>query len=391
LSNIRTDCRICHGIRLELILKLTPTPIGDQFLLEPEEQPLHPIDLYQCQDCGLAQLLYEIQPEEIYKDYLYLTGSSKGLDDHFAQYARRVATICNLNSEDVVCDIGSNDGTLLKHFKNLGMRVYGIEPSAHIAKIARANGIPTQEGYFKKGMGFGKANLITANNVVANIADLDAFMDGVVDLLASDGNFVFESFYLGDVVRNMVFDFIYHEHLSAFSVKPVKALIRRYGLAVYHVEHLNTKGGSIRYFCNRYYAGKHREVEDDDDAIYEAQTYIDFAKRIESERERTLAFLREAKSQAKTIAGFGASISCTTLLYHFGAGGYISYLIDDNPAKQGRLSPGLHLPVYPTSELYKRYPDYVVALAWRFAEDFRADHPQFDLIAPLPEFRCIRA
>ncbi len=343
MSNTRTDCRICHGISLELILRLAPTPIGDQFLLEPKDQPLHPVDLYQCQDCGLAQLLYEIQPEEIYKDYLYLTGSSRGLDDHFAQYARRVATICNLNSEDVVCDIGSNDGTLLKHFKNLGMRVYGIEPSAHIAKIARANGIPTQEGYFKKGMGFGKANLITANNVVANIADLDAFMEGVVDLLASDGNFVFESFYLGDVVRNMVFDFIYHEHLSAFSVKPVKALMRRYGLAVYHVEHLN------------------------------------------------IAFLSEAKAQGKTIAGFGASISTTTLTYHFRLGSFLDYLVDDNPAKQGRLSPGLHLPVYPTSELYKRHPDYVLALAWRFAKDFQAAHPQFNLIVPLPVFQCIRA
>jgi SAM-dependent methyltransferase len=392
---VRTDCRICHGTSLELILSLAPTPIGDEYLLEAREQPLHPIDLYQCQDCGLAQLLYEISPEEIYRDYLYLTGSSVGLDEHFARYAKHVVALANLGRGDLVVDIGSNDGTLLKHFKALGMRVMGIEASSSIAALARSNGIRTLEGYFKKDMGLGKANLVTANNVVANIADLDEFMEALLDLLAPRGTFVFESFYLGDVVRNKVFDFIYHEHLSAFSVKPVKALMKRHGLSLYHVEHFKTKGGSIRYYCNRYYAGRGievgvDEVEDDDDELYEAQTYIDFTKRIVAEREKTRSFCREAKARGAKIAGFGASISCTTLLYHFGLGEFIDYLVDDNPAKQGRLSPGLHLPVYPPSELYKRHPDVVLVLAWRFVEDFRREHPGFGLIVPLPQCRLIR-
>jgi len=385
---MRTDCRICHGTNLREILKLAPTPIGDEFLLVPKEQPLHPIDLYQCQDCGLAQLLYEIPPEEIYKDYLYLTGSSVGLDDHFKEYAGRVAKVCGLQQGDMVVDIGSNDGTLLRHFKALGMSVVGVEPCAAIADAAVNAGIPTVGRYFSKGMEFfkymKKAKLITANNVVANVNDLDSFMEGIVELLAEDGTFVFESFYLGDVVKNMVFDFIYHEHLSAFSVRPVKALMRRYGLTLYKTEHLPTKGGSIRYYCTRYYAARGKEeVPDDDARLYEKETYVEFARKIETEKQKTLAFLRHLKAQGKTICGFGASISCTTLIYHFDLAPYIDYLIDDNPAKIGKYSPGHHLRVNSTADVQS---DYTLCLAWRFADDFKRAHPHAKLIVPLPRF-----
>ena len=393
MPTTRSDCRICHGTRLDLILKLAPTPIGDEFLLVPKEQPLHPIDLYQCQDCGLAQLLYEIPPEEIYKDYLYLTGSSVGLDQHFEEYARRVATVCNLQTDDLVVDIGSNDGTLLKHFKSLGMNVLGYEPCEAIAAVARRSGIGTIAAYFddkqpeyvatKHGYDV-KAKLITANNVVANMNDLDSFMRGVLRLLDKDGTFVFESFYLGDVVRNMVFDFIYHEHLSAFSIRPVKALMRRYGLTLYKTEHLPTKGGSIRYYCTRYYAAKWKdEAPDDDKRLYEKETYVEFARKIETEKQKTLAFLRHLKSQGKSISGFGASISCTTLLYHFGLGDFIDYLIDDNPAKIGKYSPGHHLRVNSTANVQS---DYTLCLAWRFADDFKRKYPHAKLIVPLPKF-----
>lgn len=389
---MRVDCRICHGTVLEPILKLSPTPIGDEYLLEPKEQPLHPIELFQCRRCGLAQLLYEIPPEEIYRDYLYLTSSSSGLVEHFRKYAAQVIECCGLQKGELVVDIGCNDGTLLKEFQKLGMRVWGIEASEKIAAIARDNDVPTRAGYFKRGMGMGKAKIVTANNVVANMNDLDFFMEALLELLADDGIFIFESFYLGDVVKNMVFDFIYHEHLSAFSVRPIKFLMRRYGMQLFRVDHLPTKGGSIRYYCNRYYIGREQqEVPDDDILLYTRVTYDEFTRCIEAEKQKTLEFLREIHATGKTIAGFGASISCTTLLYHFALGPFLSYLLDDNPAKQGRLSPGLHLPVYPTTELYKRYPDYVLCLAWRFAENFRREHPSFNLIVPLPEFKCIRA
>ena len=369
------------------MLQLAPTPIGDQFLTEPRHQPLHPIDLYQCQDCGLAQLLYEIPPEEIYADYIYLTGSSPGLREHFARYAKEVAAVVGLKPGEVVVDIGSNDGTLLKEFRNLGAVVCGFEPCVQIAKVSNEQRIPTIPRYFKKGiLATGGAKLITANNVVANINDLDSFMEGVVDLLADDGTFVFESFYLGDVVKNMVFDFIYHEHLSAFSIRPVQHLMKRYGLELYRVEHLPTKGGSIRYYCNRYYASRVPQLLEffNEEELYAKQTWLDFNARIAVEREKTLSFCREAKAAGKTIAGFGACISGTTLLYHLGAREFIDFLIDDNPAKLGRVSPGHHLPVGKTDRANE--VDYVLALAWRFADDFQAAHPDIKVIRPLPCF-----
>ena len=395
---VRSDCRICHSHHLDLVLQLEPTPIGDEFLLEKKYQPLHPIDLYQCQDCGLAQLLYEIPPEEIYKDYLYLTGSSVGLQEHFRNYAKEVSSIIGLKTGDLVVDIGSNDGTLLKEFRSLGMEVEGYEPCQAIADVARKEGIPTTARYFSRGAPdrgvtskglMVKPRLITANNVVANINDLDSFMYGVTDLLAPDGTFVFESFYLGDVIENMVFDFIYHEHLSAFSIKPVKALMRRFGLNLYRIDHLKTKGGSIRYYCNRYYASPNAmEVEDDGEHLYEKKSWSAFAQRIAVEREKTLQFCRQARVEKKIIAGFGACISGTTLMYHFGLGEFLSYLIDDNPAKVERYSPGIHLKVWPTSMVNTIRPDYVLALAWRFADDFQKAHPDIKVIRPLPCFQC---
>lgn len=408
---MRNDCRICHGTSLDLVLQLEPTPIGDEFLIEPKHQPLHPIDLYQCQDCGLAQLLYEIPPEEIYKDYIYLTGSSPGLQQHFEKYAKDVSAVVGLKEGDLVVDIGSNDGTLLKSFKRLGMQVCGFEPANEIAAQAQLAGIPSIPTFFAPGLAIGwpkKPRLITANNVVANVNDLDSFMQGVVELLADDGTFVFESFYLGDVIGNMVFDFIYHEHLSAFSIRPVKKLMERYGLLLTRVDHLKTKGGSIRYYCNRYYAERlgsasgydydyggcdpemdldMRGVSDHEDAhLYEKRTWLDFNKRIAVEREKTHEFCRKAKAEGKTIAGFGACISGTTLMYHFRLGDFLSYIVDDNPAKIGRISPGKHLRVQPTGHLEVMKPDYVLALAWRFADDFQAAHPDIKVIRPLPCF-----
>lgn len=385
----RADCRICHARRLTSILSLAPSPIGDEYLEKPRRQERYPIELHQCGYCGLAQLVDELSPEYIYRDYLYLTSSSPGLAAHFAQYAKDVAANCKLRPLDLVIDIGSNDGLLLREFQKLGMRAIGIEANDAIAEVARAAGVPTFTGFFRKNLGLPKARLITANNVVANIDDLDAFMEAVVDTLAEDGMFVFESFYLGDVVKNMVFDFIYHEHLSAFSVRPVKILMQRYGLTVVRTEHLATKGGSIRYYCERYYVGKGEPVPDDDPALYAPQTYVDFNARIAEEKAKSWKFLDDARRRGKSVAGFGASISCTTLMYHFDITGHIDYLVDDNPAKIWRYSPGVHLSVLPVSALYERKPDYVFALAWRFADDFRRKHPSFDLVVPLPEFRCV--
>lgn len=406
----RSDCRGCGSHELELVFSLRPTPIGDAYVT-PERvnvpQPSYPIDLHMCKQCGLAQILDVIDPEILYGEYIYITASSLGLAEHFRGYADNVIERLGLKPDSLVVDIGSNDGTLLKQFQARGMRVLGVEPAAHIAAQATVSGIDTIGKFFAPDLArqmvaeYGHAKLVTANNVFANIDDLTSWVDAINQLLAPDGVFVFESYYLADLVENMVFDFIYHEHLSAFSVKPIQALFKRVSLELVAVQRVPTKGGSLRYFVQR--SGgplvNDGSVEamlamENSMGLYRKETFIAFADKVNNLKEKTRAYLAQAKSEGKKIVGFGASITGTTLIYHFEIGGYLDYLVDDNPAKQGRYSPGLHLPVLPSTALYERKPDCVVVLAWRYAEPFMKKNQAYldnggCFIIPVPEFRVI--
>ena len=339
---------------------------------------------------------------------MYVTGSSLGLDEHFRDYARTVWHRCALAPALFVMDIGSNDGTLLRQFQAMGARVLGIEPAEHAAAAANAAGIPTVQGFFGPALAgrvageHGRAALVTANNVFANIDDLASWITGIDSILAPDGVFVFESYYLADLIRNMVFDFLYHEHLSAFSVRPVKALFERAGFELAAVQRVPTKGGSLRYFVQRPGGPIHDDgsvaallAEESEAGLYQPATFDAFAGRIDALKQATRTFLVERLREGKSIAGFGASITGTTLIQHFEIGDLLDYLVDDNPAKQGRYSPGLHLPVLPSAALYERKPDYCVALAWRYAEPFIAKHRSYleqggAFVVPVPEFRVVR-
>ena len=380
----RDSCRGCESHDLDLMLSLKPTPIGDAYVSGDKinlAQPKFPIDLYMCKACGLAQLLDVIDPDILYGDYIYQTSSSTELISHFETYADNVLRRCNLQHGALVVDIGSNDGTLLRNFQKRGMIVVGVEPAQHIATLAASQGIPSINNFFTPKLAkqmveeHGHANLITANNVFANIDDLLSWVTGVDILLADDGVFVFESYYLLDLIENSVFDFIYHEHLSSFSVRPIQALFQRVGLFLVAVERVDTKGGSLRYYVQR----PNGPLKSDDTVnkmlryeenfgLYRQETFFKFSEKICRLKEKTLAFLSEARKKGKSIAGFGASITCTTLIYHFEIGEYLDYLVDDNKAKQGRFSPGLHLPVFPSSVINERKPDYVIILAWRFSD-----------------------
>lgn len=404
----RISCRGCDGHDLDLMLNLKPTPIGDAYVTGDKIdliQPKYPIELYMCKTCGLAQLLDVIDPDVLYGDYIYQTSSSSGLLSHFETYADNVSHRCNLLDGSLVVDIGSNDGTLLRYFQQKGMNVVGVEPAAHIATVVSAQGIPSINDYFSPTLAqkivneYGNANLITANNVFANIDDLMSWVTGVNILLASDGIFVFESYYLLDLIENTVFDFIYHEHLSSFSVRPMQALFQRVGLCLIAVERVATKGGSLRYYVQRSNGplksdGTVNEMlmREEDFGLYRKETFLKFSEKINKLKENLLAFLLEAKKNGKSIVGFGASITCTTLIYHFEIGEYLEYLVDDNIAKQGRFSPGHHLPVLPTTAIGERKPDYVIILAWRFSSiiiDKYKDYLDGDgrFVVPIPEFK----
>jgi hypothetical protein len=408
----RNTCRGCDGKELDLFFSLAPTPIGDAYVTADKlnvSQPSYPIDLYMCRSCGMAQLIDVINPDVLYGEYIYVTASSTGLSEHFQGYADSVTNRCQLVPGSLVVDLGSNDGTLLRCFQKLGMAVVGVEPASHIAAHATSMGIPSISKYFTPSLAkemvneHGHAGLITANNVFANIDDLMSWVRAVDILLATDGIFVFESYYLADLLENTVFDFIYHEHLSSFSVRPMQALFQRVRLNLIAVERVSTKGGSLRYFVQR--AGGPLSDDgtvanmlafEDRIGLYRKETFVAYAVKIQELKAQTLDFLISAKRDGKSIAGFGASITCTTLIYHFDIGKYLDYLVDDNPAKQDRFSPGIHLPVLPSSALSERKPDYVIILAWRFADTIIKKNQNYSrhggkFIIPVPEFKICTA
>ena len=406
----RSTCRLCSGQNLELVFQLAPSPIGDAYVTKDQlkkKQESYPIDLFLCQECGLSQLLDVIDPEILYGDYIYLTGSSLGLREHFQEYANDVINKTIPSQESLIIDIGSNDGILLSYFKQSGYKVLGVEPARHIAEKASLSGIETLPEFFTTGLAekiiqdYGYASVITANNVYANIDDLKTFTQSIRSLMAPDGVFIFESFYLSDVIQNMVFDFIYHEHLSAFAVKPIQSFFRQFGMELFAVKKIATKGGSIRYFVQL--KNGRRKIDssvpsmikfEEKFGLYNPETFHVFSDKVNSLKIQTYNLLRDIRTQGGKIAGYGASITGTTLIYHFNIGEFLDYLVDDNLDKQGRFSPGIHLPVYSSEALYEKKPDYTVILAWRFAEPIINKHKEYikrggHFIIPAPKVRVI--
>jgi SAM-dependent methyltransferase len=404
----RDTCRLCGGRNLEVVLPLTPTPLADAYVPSKDTvQEIYPLDLYLCGDCGHVQLLDVVQAGVIYRDYLYETTSSLGLVEHFRGYARETVQQFNVPGDSFVVDIGSNDGSLLRCFQQHGMRVLGIDPAVAIAQKATEAGVETWPEFFDIALARkirdtkGQAAVITSNNLVANVDELDGFFDAIGELLAPDGVFVFESFYLVDFMRNMVFDFAYHEHLSYFSVTPLLGFCRKHGLQLTDARHVPTKGGSLRYMIQHAADGRTSspalaEIVKQEEAVgtRRPETFRAFRTEIEKAKAALLGELERLIAGGKTIAGYGASATTTTLVYHFDLGGILSFIVDDYPAKQNLFSPGHHIPIFPSTELYTRKPDYVVIIAWRYWEPILEKHRKFleqggHFIVPLPTLRIL--
>lgn len=407
----RSTCRLCGGARLSKVLSLAPTPLANAFVAQDAldwPQAVYPLDVYFCEDCTHAQLLDVVDPAVLYQHYVYVSGTSPVFVRHFRDYANYVTRRFQVPVGGLVIEIGSNDGTLLRGFKDLGMRVLGVDPAEEITRATIASGIDAIVGFFTPDLAcelrakHGPAAVIAANNVIAHIDDLSGVMAGVRELLADDGVFVFEVSYLVDVIEKNLFDTIYHEHLDYHTVKPLIGFFRSHGLELIEVSRVDSHGGSLRGVVQR--AGGSRPVDASvADAVCEEQaleldrpdTLRAFAGHIDGIKRELTGLLRELKQQGKRIAGFGAPAKATTLLYHFGfEPGIIDFIVDDSPLKQGLYSPGMHIPVVPSSELYAKKPDYVVILAWNFAQPIIDKHAAFReqggrFIVPLPKVEVI--
>ncbi len=403
----RQTCRICDSRSLEMVVSFGKTPLANAFLrkdqlTDPEEK--FPLDLFLCHDCGHLQLLEVVNPEILFRNYVYVSSTSPSFVEHFRQYASDLIERYGLKASSLIVEIGSNDGILLKPFKAQGMRVIGVDPATGIARTATASGIETLPVFFTPGIAgeiaarHGKASVVVANNVFAHADDLHSILDGVKQLLSPDGIFVFEVSYLLDVYEKTLFDMTYHEHVSYHSVKPLQVLFQRHGMEFVEALRVPTHGGSLRGIV-QLQNGPHPKRPsvdallraEEDAGLAKAGTFRRFGENIHRLRDELKALLANLKSQGKRIAGFGAPAKLTTLMHHFQIGPeIIEFVVDDSPLKQNLYTPGYHIPVFPVSRMYESRPDHVLILAWNFAGSIIKNHQSFlaqggHFIVPLPQ------
>lgn len=406
----KTSCRLCGSSDLKVVLKYLPSALADSFVKKDklaEQQGIFPLDLTLCLSCGYAHIPDVVDPEYIYRDYVYVTTSSMGLIEHFNHYADEVIKKLKVASGSLIIDIGSNDGVLLRCFKERGLKVLGVEPAIEIAKAATASGVETIPDFFghevanKIRQKYGAATVVTSNNIFANIDDLKGFALGVRELLADNGVFIIECSYLLDLINNMVFDYVYHEHLSYFSVRPLDLFFKSLGMQLIDVQRVSTKGGSIRITVQLAGGPRKRDssveeflAEEEKVGLARPKIFSDLDRRIQDLKTKLKGILLDIKANGKKIAGYGASATTTTLAYHFEIGSDLDFIVDDNAAKQNTFSPGFHIPVYSSDALYNMKPDYVILLAWRFADPIIKKHNKFleqggKFILPVPEAKVV--
>ncbi|MDO8487500.1 MAG: class I SAM-dependent methyltransferase [Candidatus Curtissbacteria bacterium] len=405
-------CRICHSRRLFKFLDLGSMPIPNGFLerdkLKTSEQKFELACLF-CEDCCLVQLSIVVNPALMFKNYVYIPSMAKVMMNNFGNLAFQIYKEFKLNKSSLVVDIGSNDGSLLTFFKNFEVKVLGIDPAKNLAKLAEMKGIPTEVKFFnarnakqivKK---YGKADVITATNVIAHIDNLHQVFEGVASLLAKDGVFVTEFPYLVDLIKKNEFDTIYHEHLSYFSLKPWIKLISLYGFEIIGVQRLLIHGGSIRLIHRKKSRKSNKALNtvkyllsvEENQGLYSTKALIDFARRIENLKVELMELLTDLKKKRKKIIGYGAAAKGNVLTNYFGIGtNILDYIVDSTPYKQGLFTPGVHIPVYGESRIAKDRPDYILILAWNFADEIIEKEREFKknggkFIIPIPKIKIV--
>lgn len=409
---LRTRCRMCDSSRLVKAMSLTPTPPGNRLLKKEEldrPETVYPLELYFCEACTHVQLGHVVDPKILYqKDYLYVSGTSSDFVSHLSDYASEMVRRRRLEPGSLVADIGSNDGTCLGFFKQLGMRVLGVDPATNIAQAATAGGIETVPRFFSLSLSkelrteYGPAALITSHNACAHIDQLDDVVRGVEHWLADDGLFVLEVGYFADVYANLFFDTIYHEHLDYHTVAPFRKLFARTGMELMAVERIKPQGGSIRVMAQK--AGGNAPLSSSVEELVEFErsialdcpsTLTKFGERIGHLGAKLRALLATLRSEGKSIAAYGAPTKAVTLLSHFKIGSEsLDFVVEDNPLKHGRFLPLSHIPVVSTEELHRRNPDYLLILAWNFAAPIMGMHRRYTeaggrFILPMPDPRIV--
>jgi len=405
-----TKCQVCNSSKLNLILDLSHQPLCDSLLNEEmlnQPETTYPLRMFWCEECSLAQIDYCVDGSIVYHpDYPYRTGVTKELVGYLNEISKSLTSKYNLKHDDLVIDLGSNDGTLLTGFKEYGTKVLGVEPT-NIAKIANQNDIETVQKFFTVDVAneiknkHGEASLILSTNMFAHMATIGEVVSGIETLLKHDGVFVLECHYLLDVIQGGQFDTIYHEHLRTYSLKSLIKLFSYYNFTVTDVERGSRYGGNIRLHVTK---GKNRSISEnvialleleENSGLYKLETYRNFAVRVKKAKKDFMNFILKIKENGKTIVANSCPGRSVTLLNYYGVDTDLIPYIAEQPAslKLGMFLPGKHIPVVNNEILIKEQPDYVILLAWHYAESImeqlKTRGLKSNFVIPLPDLKVV--
>lgn len=401
-------CRSCGSGPLELLLDLGSMPLANALVEDRQrgDEPRYPLRLVFCSACALVQIDETVPAEQLFAEYLYFSSFSESFVEHARVLAERVIAERQLGPGSLVLELASNDGYLLQHYRNRSVPVLGIEPAQNVAAVARARGIPTRAAFFGRELGAQlaseglQADVVHAHNVLAHVADLNGFVNGLAQVLKPQGVAVIEVPYVRALIERAEFDTIYHEHLCYFALVSLVPLFERHGLTVADAERVAVHGGSLRLTLARAGTAPTAAVtalvtQERAAGMADIGFYQDFAERVVALRARLRATLNELRAGGARLAGYGAAAKAAVLLNYIALPeGTLEFVVDRSPHKQGRFLPGVRVPIVAVEMLLREQPDYVLLMAWNLKDEVLAQQAEYRrrggrFILPLPEVELV--
>jgi SAM-dependent methyltransferase len=403
-------CIVCGSESVDLFLDLGYTALANKFLTQEElshPEPTYPLRVGFCHTCGHVQLTEVVPPQTMFEDYLYVSSAADTLKAHLFDLGDLLVERYRLAADDLVMDIGCNDGTLLIGFQRHGIKTLGVDPAANLAALTSGNEIERYVGFFNGQSArqivrkWGQAAVITATNTFPHIPDLPDFIAGIKTVLVPGGIFVIEMHYLLDLLAQGAFDTIYHEHVSYWALGPMHYLFAEHGMEIVHAERVPLHHGQLRVAVQRQEEGQVQSsvaellTMEKELGLHRFETYQRFARQAHQIKQHLHRTLNNLRASGKRVVGYGAPAKGNTLLSFLEIGpDTVACIVDRSPLKQGRYTPGTHIPVVSPERLLVEQPDYVLLLAWNFVDEVLEQQAQYRLrggkfIVPVPNVKII--